>query len=80
MKMNNKHVSIVLGVISTLIFLVLLPHLIQDFFTDDASIWKRLNYLAMPLFVGLMWHQILKLLKNGNTRNSSEPENTNTTI
>ncbi|MDP1675416.1 MAG: hypothetical protein Q8L88_01025 [Bacteroidota bacterium] len=78
--MNNKHFSIVLGIISTLLFLALLPHLIQDFFKEDVSIWKRLSYLATPFFVSIMWHHILKLLKNGNTQNSGRPENNNANI
>lgn len=78
--MNNTRVSIVLGVISTLIFLALLPHLIQDFFNDDAGIIKRISYLAIPMFVVIMWRQILSLLKNGNTDNSGKPGNTNAKI
>ena len=73
--MINKHFSIVLGVISTILFLVLLPHLLQDFFREDATIWKRLNYLVIPLIVVIMWRQILKLLRDGNTQHSNNPEN-----
>ncbi len=75
--MNNKRFSIVLGVISTLIFLALLPYLIRDFFKEGTGIWTRLNYFAIPLFVAFMWRQIVKLLKEGDVRNSDEPENDN---
>lgn len=52
----------------TLTVFMLIPTILNELWQQNGSVWRKMNYLAMPFVVGLMWYQILR-----NTKKNSHP-------
>ena len=61
--MTKTKILIMSGGLVTLIVFMLIPSIFNEVLQQNGSVWRKLNYLTMPLFIALMWHQILRSAK-----------------